>query len=84
MNLENLIQDIFITLYTKGPELMSQTVLEANSKYQQAKTKFIFDSDKGIIELEQKLPMPWSAFNEQPVFSVRRCQLVCPKNQRLV
>jgi len=62
---------MIFTLYEKGPQLVSQTVLEANGKYQQAKTKFIFDADKGIMDWEQKLPMPWGAFNAAPVLSVR-------------
>uniref|UniRef100_A0A8W7PWS0 Vitellogenin domain-containing protein n=1 Tax=Anopheles coluzzii TaxID=1518534 RepID=A0A8W7PWS0_ANOCL len=47
---------------------LEQTALEAEDHYRKAKTKFIFDPDRGVIELEQKLPMSWHAFNETPKF----------------
>ncbi|XP_055591953.1 uncharacterized protein LOC129743787 [Uranotaenia lowii] len=46
----------------------AQTALQAENRYREAKTKFIFDPDRGIMELEQKLPMSWHAFNETPKF----------------
>jgi hypothetical protein len=70
-NLDESIQELIILVYTKGSNLFTQTVLEAGARYQTAKTKFIFDSEKGVISLEQKLPMPWAAFNETPDFQVR-------------
>jgi hypothetical protein len=39
-------------------------------RYREAKTKFIFDPESGNVELEQKLPMSWHAFNETPKFEV--------------
>ncbi|XP_046812149.1 apolipophorins [Lucilia cuprina] len=42
--------------------------LETADMYREAKTKFIFDPEMGIIDLEQKLPMSWHAFNETPKF----------------
>lgn len=57
--------------------LYGQTALEAESKHREAKTKFIFDPDIGIMDLEQKLPMSWHAFNETPQFNeVPEYQLV--------
>lgn len=47
---------------------IAQTALQTDDKYREAKTKFIFDPDIGIMELEQKLPMSWHAFNETPIF----------------
>ncbi|KAF7992093.1 hypothetical protein HCN44_001418 [Aphidius gifuensis] len=47
---------------------ISQTALQTESKYREAKTKFIFDPDNGIMCLEQKLPMSWHAFNQTPEF----------------
>lgn len=47
---------------------IAQTALQAENRYREAKTKFIFDPDHGIMELEQKLPMSWHAFNETPKF----------------
>ncbi|XP_053697453.1 uncharacterized protein LOC128744450 [Sabethes cyaneus] len=46
----------------------AQTALQAENQYREAKTMFIFDPDQGILELEQKLPMSWHAFNETPKF----------------
>jgi hypothetical protein len=46
----------------------AQTALQADNRYREAKTKFIFDPDKGVMELQQKLPMSWHAFNETPKF----------------
>lgn len=45
---------------------ITQNALETDDRYREAKTKFIFDPDEGVIELEQKLPMSWHAFNETP------------------
>uniref|UniRef100_A0A182M2K1 Vitellogenin domain-containing protein n=1 Tax=Anopheles culicifacies TaxID=139723 RepID=A0A182M2K1_9DIPT len=47
---------------------IAQTALQTENHYREAKTKFIFDPDNGILELEQKLPMSWHAFNETPKF----------------
>lgn len=46
----------------------AETALQADNKYREAKTKFIFDPDVGVMELEQKLPMSWHSFNETPLF----------------
>ncbi len=45
-----------------------ETALEVEDKYREAKTKFIFNPDIGLMSLEQKLPMSWHAFNETPKF----------------
>lgn len=47
---------------------ISQTALQAESKYREAKTNFIFDPNQGLMCLEQKLPMSWHAFNQTPAF----------------
>lgn len=47
---------------------ITQNALQTEDVYREAKTKFIFDPDKGKIEWEQKLPMAWHAFNETPMF----------------
>lgn len=47
---------------------MSQSALQAESRYREAKTKFIFDPNNGLMCLEQKLPMSWHAFNRTPEF----------------
>ncbi|XP_043519972.1 uncharacterized protein LOC122533896 [Frieseomelitta varia] len=46
----------------------SQTALQAESRYREAKTKFIFDPREGLMCLEQKLPMSWHSFNQTPEF----------------
>lgn len=47
---------------------VSQSALQAESRYREAKTKFIFEPKSGIMCLEQKLPMSWHAFNRTPEF----------------
>lgn len=47
---------------------ISQTALQAESRYREAKTMFIFDPNEGLMCLEQKLPMSWHAFNQTPEF----------------
>lgn len=47
---------------------ISQTALQAESRYREAKTKFLFDPNQGLMCLEQKLPMSWHAFNQTPEF----------------
>lgn len=37
-------------------------------RYRIPKTKFIYDTKKGLLELEQKLPISWHAFDEVPKF----------------
>ncbi|XP_032572582.1 uncharacterized protein LOC6611837 [Drosophila sechellia] len=46
----------------------AMNALETADMYREAKTKFVFDPEVGIIDLEQKLPMSWHAFNETPKF----------------
>ncbi|KAJ8873166.1 hypothetical protein PR048_026783 [Dryococelus australis] len=50
------------------PQLPLTFVTKGWSTYREAKTKFIFDPENGRVELEQKLPMSWHAFNEIPKF----------------
>lgn len=45
-----------------------QSALQNDDKYREPKTYFVFDPDAGLIQLEQKLPMSWHAFNETPLF----------------
>lgn len=46
---------------------LGQTALQTDDKYREAKTQFVFDPDVGLMELQQKLPMSWHAFNETPI-----------------
>ena len=61
--LENTIR----LIHTKLMDI-SQTALQAESRYREAKTKFIFDPNQGLMCFEQKLPMSWHAFNQTPEF----------------
>lgn len=61
--LENVIR----LVHTKLMDI-SQSALQAESQYREAKTKFIFDPNRGLMCLEQKLPMSWHAFNQTPEF----------------
>ncbi|KAF4531743.1 hypothetical protein B566_EDAN015189 [Ephemera danica] len=47
---------------------LTQTALTAENNNRKAKTKFIFEPERGIIEFEQKLPISWHSFNEKPNF----------------
>lgn len=47
---------------------ISQSALQSESQYREAKTKFIFDPNQGLMCLEQKLPMSWHAFDQTPEF----------------
>lgn len=61
--IENAIRLIHMKLMD-----VSQTALQAENRYREAKTKFIFDPGQGLMCLEQKLPMSWHAFNQTPEF----------------
>lgn len=61
--LDNLLR----LIHTKMMDI-SQTALQAESRYREAKTMFIFDPNRGLICLEQKLPMSWHSFNQTPEF----------------
>jgi len=58
----------FIRLVHSKMMDISQTALQAESRYREAKTLFIFDPNEGLMCLEQKLPMSWHAFNQTPEF----------------
>lgn len=63
VKIENAIRLIHMKLMD-----VSQTALQAENRYREAKTKFIFDPRQGLMCLEQKLPMSWHAFNQTPEF----------------
>ncbi|KAL1492708.1 hypothetical protein ABEB36_010924 [Hypothenemus hampei] len=54
-------------LYRKLSE-MTITALEMDNRQREAKTKFIYEPNDGIMFLQQKLPMSWHGFNETPEF----------------
>lgn len=67
LQLEYRIHQLYSLIRNKFRNI-ALNALETADKYREAKTKFIFDPEVGIIDLEQKLPMSWHAFNETPKF----------------
>ncbi|XP_069692884.1 uncharacterized protein Apoltp isoform X2 [Periplaneta americana] len=67
LDLGTRIQMAIRIIHSKLTDI-TQTALQVENKYREAKTKFIFDPESGNVELEQKLPMSWHAFNETPKF----------------
>lgn len=63
--LEKRLNNLWYILKKKLSKI-TQNALEADDRYREAKTKFIFNPDIGVIELEQKLPISWHAFNDTP------------------
>lgn len=47
---------------------ITQNAIQTEDVYREAKTKFVFDPDRGFMEWQQKLPVAWHAFNETPHF----------------
>lgn len=64
---ESRLQQLY-TLIANRLRNYADNALETADMYREAKTKFIFDPEVGILDLEQKLPMSWHAFNETPKF----------------
>ncbi|EDW76449.2 uncharacterized protein Dwil_GK14654 [Drosophila willistoni] len=67
LQLEHRLHQIYGLLRNKFRNY-AMNALETADMYREAKTKFVFDPEVGIIDLEQKLPMSWHAFNETPKF----------------
>lgn len=65
-----LVPKVILTLISKGNSIFFWTAVDTAGSFQQAKTKFYFEPKKGIVSLEQKLPLPLAAFNETPDFHV--------------
>lgn len=61
------IESLIRLVHSKMMDI-SQTALQAENRYREAKTMFIFDPNEGLMCLEQKLPMSWHAFNQTPEF----------------
>ncbi|KAK9890371.1 hypothetical protein WA026_010464 [Henosepilachna vigintioctopunctata] len=64
---ESRIQKFLALLHKKVTDY-SQTALQAENRYREAKTKFIFDPNEGQMLWEQKMPISWHAFNQTPNF----------------
>ncbi|KAH8412988.1 hypothetical protein KR009_007324, partial [Drosophila setifemur] len=67
LQLEYRLHQVYSLLSNKFRNY-AMNALETADMYREAKTKFVFDPEVGIIDLEQKLPMSWHAFNETPRF----------------
>jgi len=65
--IKSKIESLIRLVHSKLMDI-SQTALQAESRYREAKTMFIFDPNQGLMCLEQKLPMSWHAFNQTPEF----------------
>ncbi|VVC30431.1 Hypothetical protein CINCED_3A001550 [Cinara cedri] len=67
IDLSRKIQNFIPTLVKRVYDL-TYTSVDNEMKYHKAKTKFLCSPEKGILELEQKLPFSWHAFNETPKY----------------
>lgn len=67
LQVEKRLHEVWAVLRNKVRRY-TWNALETDDLYREAKTKFIFDPETGIIDLQQKLPMSWHAFNETPKF----------------
>lgn len=67
LQVEKRLQQLWVIVQNKLA-YYDQTALQADDKYRDAKTRFVFDPDVGVMHWEQKLPMTWHAFNETPKF----------------
>lgn len=65
INLKTHLHHLYILLRNKL-RTYSSNALELANMYREAKTKFVFDPENGVIDFEQKLPISWHAFNETP------------------
>lgn len=70
MELDVVTPKFIAVLISKGQSIFFMTAIEIAAAFQQAKTKFYFEPNKGIISLEQKLPMPLASFKNTPNFRV--------------
>lgn len=66
------LQEAVVALWDWAPAVWKWTrplsYLEGEEEGVEHKTRF--STHPGLIELEQRLPMPWAAFNERPEFWV--------------
>ncbi|XP_039297130.1 LOW QUALITY PROTEIN: uncharacterized protein LOC111054146 [Nilaparvata lugens] len=67
LDVEQRMRQALPALYRRATELAS-SALDNEMSNHKPKTLFLFSPEKGFIILEQKLPMPWHAFNETPNF----------------
>ncbi|XP_025406452.1 uncharacterized protein LOC112680523 [Sipha flava] len=67
IDLSKKIQNFIPKLIDRVYDL-TYTAVDNEMKYHKAKTKFLCNPEKGILELEQKLPFSWHAFNETPKY----------------
>ncbi|XP_005177435.1 apolipophorins [Musca domestica] len=65
LELETRLHKLYALLLNKLNNY-ANNALETADKYRVPKTKFVFDPEAGVMDLEQKLPMSWHAFNETP------------------
>ncbi|CAH1394070.1 unnamed protein product [Nezara viridula] len=82
-NINDKLQRVVPVLYNVITDY-SHTALENELINHGARTKFVFEPDRGKIILEQKLPMPWHAFNETPNYEEIMEYKILKKVQRFI
>ncbi|XP_071518164.1 uncharacterized protein [Panulirus ornatus] len=60
------LMDAMVFLLEHGYTIVSQTSVQASQKHILAKTSFKFSPQEGEVELMQKLPVDWHAFDHTP------------------
>ncbi|KAK8390621.1 hypothetical protein O3P69_010366 [Scylla paramamosain] len=66
VNISGQVIDAMAFFLEHGWTIVTQTGVEASQKYIKAKTMFRCTPEKGELELVQKLPLDWHAFNHKP------------------
>uniref|UniRef100_A0A0K8USL9 Vitellogenin n=1 Tax=Bactrocera latifrons TaxID=174628 RepID=A0A0K8USL9_BACLA len=67
IKLKEHLHHLYILLRNKL-RTCSSNALDLANMYREAKTKFVFDPENGVLDFEQKLSISWHAFNETPKF----------------
>lgn len=68
LQINRKIPELLSAIREHGLETLRQTATEAKMRNSVQKTKLRMNPERGLIELEQKLPFPWISFDEQPKF----------------
>lgn len=68
LKVNDKLSDLIVAIRERGSEVIYQTATDAQMRYSPQKTLFLFNPERGSIDLEQKLPMPWISLDEMPRF----------------
>ncbi|KAG0700405.1 Apolipophorin [Chionoecetes opilio] len=66
VNISGQLMDAIAFLLEHGWTIFTQTGVDASQRYIRAKTMFRCTPEKGELELVQKLPLDWHAFDHRP------------------